>query len=127
MKMINNMAEKDFLKKISDVRGKGFTTCVKSRAYVTKITTEDLHESAAMINHGHGGSVKNLINHYESKVVNGEVFGIVCTVCVVCKLFHVCSHTTSEPSDRFIVQFNDPTLGSDAVCSVYIKDRTTGR
>ena len=55
-------------------------TSVKSRAYVTKITTEDLRESAAMINHGHGGSVKNLINQYESKI-NGEAF---CNMRVVC-------------------------------------------
>ena len=66
------MDEKDLLKKFINVRGKGLTTSVKSRAYVTKITTEeDLTESAAMINHGHGGSVKNLINQYESKI-NGE-------------------------------------------------------
>ena len=45
------MDEKDLLKKFINVRGKGLTTSVKSRAYVTKITTEeDLHESATMIN-----------------------------------------------------------------------------
>ena len=67
------MAEKYFLQKFADVSGRGLTvtaTSVKTRPYVTKITTEeDLHESAPMMNHG--GSVKNLINRYESKT-NGE-------------------------------------------------------
>ena len=65
---VRDYLEKNLLKTFSDIK----MTSVKSRAYVTKITTEeDLTESAAMINHGHGGSVKNLINQYESKI-NGE-------------------------------------------------------